>query len=347
MSAAPRRVGVIGTGFGEQHLRWLANCPETTVAQLAYDTDRDRAEALAAKHHIPQVVCGGDTLVAGDLDLVVIASPVSSHGRLAGKSVRLGRATVCEKPLALTAGEAASLAAVAAEAAVPTMVMFQWRLHPAFQALRDLVRSGGLGDLVHVDLRFHHDFLVGHQSPFAWRHDRALAGAGAFADQAVHLADLLLWLAGRPFEVIHRAGYLAWPTRRTATATITARTEDVGAAILSEPASGLLATMAVSRVSAGHRAIGVTIAGLRGTAEVRLDPDNESAALLMPEGGAMEWPAYSLGNPYSAFLSGDRNVATFDDGVAAQLILDRLAEQVTGQDGPGHHHPMDEARRST
>lgn len=60
-------------------------------------------------------------------------------------------------------------------------VTFQWRANPGFVRLRDLCAGGELGELVHADLEFRHNFLAGPETSWPWRHRRKSAGSGSGA----------------------------------------------------------------------------------------------------------------------------------------------------------------------
>jgi len=82
---------------------------------------------------------------AGECDGVIVATPAGNHAGAIDAALARHVPIFCEKPLALDAGQAAALA-VRAEGRL--FVMDKWRYHPGVEALRDLVRSGELGDVV-------------------------------------------------------------------------------------------------------------------------------------------------------------------------------------------------------
>ncbi|MGW8994151.1 Gfo/Idh/MocA family protein [Streptomyces zhihengii] len=322
------RAAVIGAGFGEQHLAWIRDCPGAETGLLVHGGNRARAEKVAAAYGVPRVSSDFREAFEDEFDLVVVAAPVHLHAEIAGEALRRNKKVVCEKPLALTVESARSLAEAAGESGTAAMTMFQWRFHPAFGALRDLVAGGGLGRVVHVDLQFHHDFLAGPSTAFPWRHDRSRAAAGAFADQGVHLFDLLNWLTGRDHTVAAAASSVAWPTRTTtAGQPLAAGTEDAGSVLLTSPDGGL-ATASVLRVTSGHRRLRVTVSGTGAVASAEVCPDTsegrlDSSAADRPT----RWPAGSLENPYLSFLAPDTGAADvripdFAAGLAAQRLLE-------------------------
>jgi predicted dehydrogenase len=92
------RAGVIGAGvFGGHHARKCSSLEGVRLAAVM-DPHAERAEALAG----PLGAAVFDDLDAflDEVDVVTVASPASSHARLAAEALRRGRHVYVEKPLA-------------------------------------------------------------------------------------------------------------------------------------------------------------------------------------------------------------------------------------------------------
>ena len=89
-----------------------------------------------------------------DIDAVYIPLPNHLHAPWTIASARAGKHVLCEKPLALTAGEAQTMVDACAEAGVLLMEAFMYRQHPSWVAVRELVASGRIGRLQAVDSWF-------------------------------------------------------------------------------------------------------------------------------------------------------------------------------------------------
>jgi predicted dehydrogenase len=110
-----------------------------------------------------------------------------------------GKHVICEKPLANTVSEAASMAAAAADAAsrgVRSMVAFNYRRVPAIALARQLVAEGRIGTLHHVRAAYQQDWLVDPSAPMTWRLDRSKAGSGALGDIGAHIVDAAQFVVG-------------------------------------------------------------------------------------------------------------------------------------------------------
>ena len=103
---------------------------------------------------------------------------------------------MCEKPLALDAGESHEMWRAAEDAGVVHACGFNYRFVPAVRRARDLVDAGAIGELVHFRARYLQSW--GWDAPTdVWRFDRSQAGTGAIGDLGAHIVDLVPLPRGR------------------------------------------------------------------------------------------------------------------------------------------------------
>src|SRR4051794_29117623 len=115
MSRTDVRVAVVGYGYwGSKHARVLASIPDVSVTVV--DSDPRRI-ATAARNHRFECVRSLDEVVL-DSDVVVIATPPSSHLPLALQAIAGGCHVLVEKPLATSVAECEELLAAADDAGV-------------------------------------------------------------------------------------------------------------------------------------------------------------------------------------------------------------------------------------
>jgi predicted dehydrogenase len=108
--------------------------------------DGERAARTAAELGIPRAHEGYDALLSDpDVDAVYIPLPNSEHEAWTIAAARAGKHVLCEKPLAMTAAEAEEMVRACADEGVLLMEAFMYRLHPSWEAVRDLVGSGRIG----------------------------------------------------------------------------------------------------------------------------------------------------------------------------------------------------------
>jgi predicted dehydrogenase len=129
---------------------------------------------------------------AHDLDGVVIATPSGLHAAGCKRALESGLAVFCQKPLARSAVEVASVIDAARSVDRLLRVDFCYRHTRALVALREAVSSGSIGRVYAAELTFHNAYGPDK----AWAHDRELAGGGCLIDLGVHLIDAAFWLLG-------------------------------------------------------------------------------------------------------------------------------------------------------
>jgi predicted dehydrogenase len=147
----PVRVGVVGLGYwGPNLARNLAAIPGCELAWLCDADERARAKL---ERSFPNARATGeleDLLGDGQLDAIVLATPVPTHAELAIAVAQAGKHCFVEKPLATTAADAEQAVAAAAGAGRILMVGHLLEYHPAVARLKELIDSDELGGLYYL-----------------------------------------------------------------------------------------------------------------------------------------------------------------------------------------------------
>jgi predicted dehydrogenase len=144
-------IGVVGVGYwGSKHVRVLRS---TTGVASVVEIDERFTRIGEAPSHVDQGLVGyGDISEAlPHVDALVIATPPSSHARLGMQAIAAGKHVLVEKPLATTTSEAQLLVEAAEAAGVVLMPGHTLEHNAAVHKLRDIVRSGELGQLYYLD----------------------------------------------------------------------------------------------------------------------------------------------------------------------------------------------------
>ena len=127
------RAGVIGTGaLGRHHARVWAELPGASLVGV-HDTDRARAEEVAAKHGCRVFSDAASLLDA--VDAVSIATPTVSHHEISRQALEAGRDVLVEKPMTATLAEADDLVALAAARGAVLQAGHIERFNPATEVL--------------------------------------------------------------------------------------------------------------------------------------------------------------------------------------------------------------------
>lgn len=113
----------------------------------------EKGRAWADKLGIPQAYGSYEELLADpEIEAIYNPLPNDQHVPLTLAAARAGKHVLCEKPVALTATQAAELREVAGK--VHIMEAFMVRFHPQWIAARKRIQSGELGDLRAVQTYF-------------------------------------------------------------------------------------------------------------------------------------------------------------------------------------------------
>jgi predicted dehydrogenase len=126
---------------------------------------------------------------------VVLATPHSLHPQQVVAAARAGKHVFCEKPFALTRSEAESAVAATTAAGVTLGLGYNRRFHPEMTKLRERIRSGALGTVLHVEatMTFPNGLFL---KPGAWRADSHETPCGALTPMGVHAIDGMIDLCG-------------------------------------------------------------------------------------------------------------------------------------------------------
>ncbi|MCL2553229.1 MAG: Gfo/Idh/MocA family oxidoreductase, partial [Actinomycetia bacterium] len=156
-TGTPLRVGLVGYGLaGSVFHAPLIAATEGLVLDTVVTSNPERQEQARAGFPDVRLAATAEELLAraGELDLIVIASPNKTHVPLATAALEAGLPVVVDKPVAGTAAEARGLATLAEERGLLLSVFQNRRWDNDFLTLRRLMAEGGLGDVWRFESRF-------------------------------------------------------------------------------------------------------------------------------------------------------------------------------------------------
>jgi predicted dehydrogenase len=166
-----------------------------------------QAQAYASANGIARAYDDVADLCADpDVNAVYICTPNHLHKQHALAAIRAGKHVLCEKPLAITAEDCATIVEAAERARVVLAVPYYRRFYPVVERLREIVLSGRLGRLTSAQAVCHGWFQPPQEPPpdgraINWRTRREESGGGTLTDIGSHRLDLLCWLLGEPRSV--------------------------------------------------------------------------------------------------------------------------------------------------
>ncbi|MFP9117046.1 Gfo/Idh/MocA family oxidoreductase [Flavobacterium sp. RNTU_13] len=139
-----------------------------------------------------------EELLADDIDMVVVNTPVDTHFDYTKKVLQAGKHALVEKAFTTTAAEAEELDALAKAKGLKLTVYQNRRWDSDLKTVKQVLESGDLGDIVEAEIRF--DRYNPNLSPKAWK-ESANAGAGVLKDLGPHIIDQAIYLFGYPKSV--------------------------------------------------------------------------------------------------------------------------------------------------
>ena len=151
MSAPRVRVACVGAGYwGKNLVRNFAVAEGCTLAMVC-DADASIRDRTARDFPDVRVVDRYEAVLeAHDVDAVVLATPGSTHAAMAMQALRAGKDVFVEKPIAQTVADARELHQYATEHGRVLMVGHLMLFHPAFERVVEIVRAGGIGQLLYI-----------------------------------------------------------------------------------------------------------------------------------------------------------------------------------------------------
>ena len=189
------RWGILGTGniagkFADA-TRYVEDAELAAVGSRSPET----AEAFGAKHGIPRRHASYEDLVGDpEVDAIYVATPHNLHHANTLLALEAGKHVLCEKPLAVNAGQATEMIAAARRKGLFLMEAMWTRFLPAWVDIKARLDSGEFGALRSLQADF------GIELAYDPKHrlfNPDLAG-GALLDLGIYPLSLAFWLLGKP-----------------------------------------------------------------------------------------------------------------------------------------------------
>lgn len=139
-----------------------------------------------------------EELLADDVDLVIVNTPVDTHYEYAKKVLEAGKHALVEKAFTTTVAEAEELDILAKQKGLKLAVFQNRRWDSDLKTVKQVLDQNLLGEVVEAEFRF--DRYNPNLSPKAWKED-SNPGAGILMDLGPHLIDQAVYLFGFPEAV--------------------------------------------------------------------------------------------------------------------------------------------------
>jgi predicted dehydrogenase len=188
----PLKVALLGYGFAGKtfHAPLLSHVPGLQLSHVV----SSESQKVKRDHDAIVLAKADDAFALPEIDLIVIATPNSTHFDLARKGISAGKHVVVDKPFTVTSEEAAELISLAKKHQRVLSVFQSRRWDADFLTLSQILREGSLGEVIQFESRYDRYRPEPRQR---WR-EQAVPGAGVWFDLGSHLIDQALQLFGPP-----------------------------------------------------------------------------------------------------------------------------------------------------
>jgi len=246
-------IGIVGGGYmGKAHAVAYAavgaifDTPLRPRLEMICATSDASAEKYRAAYGFARATADWQVLVKDPkVDVIIIASPQSTHREIAEAAFALNKPVFCEKPLGRDVDDSRAMVAAAEKSGQINMSGFNYIRTPASQFVKQLLGDGVIGTITNFRGEHTEDFMADPSEPATWR-SHGIAN-GCMGDLSPHPINCALRLMG-PIDSLIAEVETVIPERPGGTVT-----NDDHAQIMCRFASGVLGNIYVSRTATGRK----------------------------------------------------------------------------------------------
>ncbi len=317
------KIGLVGLGnIGKRHMALLSQIPEFELVAVC-DADQQVLES----YHLPNVFLNYQDFLGFsrevEVDIIVIATPHFEHAHQCMEALKLGFHVLVEKPMALSSLDAKAMIEASKIHNRKLWVVKQNRFNSPVARVNELITSGALGKIYHLQCQVIWNRQSHYYSNSNWRGNAEKEG-GALYTHASHFVDLMTWWAGNVVSAQGMVHRFSQPIE----------TEDLGSCVL-EFESGAIGSLTWTTLSHNINQEGsITILAEKGTIKIgglylnQFDYWNVEG-ITCP---SMEEMSKDLPNDYGQYQGSSSNHHYVYHSIAQELI-DGKGWAVDGKEG--------------
>jgi predicted dehydrogenase len=190
------KAAIVGLGWWGKTL--VESCEDSDAIHVVAGATRTvspEIEAFAKQKNFRLATNYEALLADKGIDAVILTTPHSIHAEQVIAAAKAGKHVFCEKPFTLTKKEAEGAVAAVRKAGVTLGLGYNRRFHPEMIKLRERVRSGDLGTILHIEatMTFPNALAL---SPAHWRAHKDETPCGGLTPMGVHAVDGMIDLCG-------------------------------------------------------------------------------------------------------------------------------------------------------
>jgi predicted dehydrogenase len=196
---------VVGLGHRGSNLVEASLGHDRLKIVRAVEPDLQSAQGFCAGHHLDLTGDLGAILADAAIGAVLLATPHSLHPVQVIACAAARKQVFCEKPLVLRRADATSMFQACRETGVVLAVGHNRRFWPSMRALRDIVASGQLGAILHVE--GHNSNENSQAITGGWRLSPQESPGGGLTGAGLHVLDAFVSILGpvrRVYAQLHR-----------------------------------------------------------------------------------------------------------------------------------------------
>lgn len=193
----PLRIGILGAArIANAFIAGARLCASVEIVAVA-SRDASRAEEFARAHGISRALSYEQLLAAPDIDAVYIPLPHHLHAQWSIAAVRAGKHVLCEKPLALSEGEAIAMFDAADAAGVVLLEGYPYLYQPLMQDIERVIAASTIGSIQSIHAAC--GFTLNNPGDFRLH---AQMGGGALFDAGCYAVSFVRQITGtRPIRI--------------------------------------------------------------------------------------------------------------------------------------------------
>jgi len=198
------RLIIVGTGsMAHHHAKHFSQIRGVKIVGCV-DISPELAGAFAKEFDIPKVFVSLEEAIAwGKFDAAANVTTDQAHYSTTMALIAAGKHVLCEKPLATNYAHALEMTEAAEKAGLVGMVNLSYRNVPEIYKMHEMVTSGVIGDVKHVEASYLQSWLTGThwgdwktESRWLWRLSEEHGSKGVIGDVGIHILDFASFGAG-------------------------------------------------------------------------------------------------------------------------------------------------------
>ena len=170
----------------------VAACEEDEKTRISVEKRGVKITHTENKKMIESVEC----------DIIAIGDCYGKRGDIAIEALKKGRHIISDKPLCTRISEIKQIARVSKEKKLKVGCQLNMRNMAQFIGLRNLVKSGDIGEIQSIIFTGHHPLMIGSRP--SWYFEPDMHG-GTINDIGIHAIDYIPWATGLEFRKINAA----------------------------------------------------------------------------------------------------------------------------------------------